>query len=126
MRRAVVSPSEQFGVKAHLFAALTLLPVCGAGFLARDRREAEGWNEGEKRLLLQMAAVCIPLIVLSAYLQYTHVMRVDAQGNWNVGQSTYGDLPMHLAFITGLKNAAFPPDYPFFPGQMSTGLWKKP
>ena len=107
-----------FGVKAHLFAALTLLPVCGAGFLARDRREAEGWNEGEKRLLLQMAAVCIPLIVLSAYLQYTHVMRVDAQGNWNVGQSTYGDLPMHLAFITGLKNAAFPPDYPFFPGQM--------
>ena len=58
----------------------------------------------------------LPLTILSAYLQYTHVMRVGADGSWNVGQSTYGDLPMHLSFITGLKNAAFPAEYPFYPG----------
>ena len=107
-----------FGVKAHLFAACTLVLLCGVGFLVRDRRDAKPWDDNEKRLLKQSLAVCIPLMLLSAYLQYTHVMRVDEWGNWNVGQSTYGDLPMHLAFITGLRNASFPPDYPFFPGQM--------
>jgi len=33
-----------------------------------------------------------------------------------VGQSTYGDLPMHLSFITGLVGKKFPADYPFYPG----------
>ena len=31
-------------------------------------------------------------------------------------QSTYGDLPMHLSFITGLAGKKFPADYPFYPG----------
>ena len=106
-----------FGVKAHVFAACTLPVICFAVYLMRDRRKVSAWNAKEKQLLMQTSAVCIPLTILSAYLQYTHIMRVDAWGNWNVGQSTYGDLPMHLAFITGLKNASFPPDYPFFPGQ---------
>ena len=33
-----------------------------------------------------------------------------------MGQSTYGDLPMHLSFITGLVGKKFPADYPFYPG----------
>ena len=58
----------------------------------------------------------IPLTILGGYLQYTHSMRVDEQGAWNVGQSTYGDLPMHMSFITGLVGKRFPADYPFYPG----------
>ena len=38
-------------------------------------------------------------------------------GSWWVGQSTYGDLAMHMSFVTSLKNAAFPPEYALFPGQ---------
>ncbi len=94
-----------------LGALLTLL--C---WYYRDRREVRGWDEKETRLLVQMLVILLPLTVLSIWLQYTHVMRVDGSGNWNVGQSTYGDLPMHLSFITGLIGKRFPADYPFYPG----------
>ncbi len=105
-----------FGESAHWLAlgagALVTL-VC---YLFRDRRPARGWDEKESTLLRQMLCVALPLTVLGGYLQYTHVMRVDAGGNWNVGQSTYGDLPMHMSFVTGLVGKRFPADYPFFPG----------
>lgn len=105
-----------FTMAAH-GAALVLLAAITAGtYLMRDKRHARAWDAAEKHQLLQLLWVALPLTVLSGYLQYTHVMRVAADGSWHVGQSTYGDLPMHLSFITGLKNAPFPPEYPFYPG----------
>ena len=106
----------KFTAAAHAAAALLGVLLTAVCWLARDRRTVIPWNEEEKKLLLRMLPVILPLTLLSAYLQYTHTMRVDAAGNWNVGQSTYGDLPMHLSFITGLVGKAFPADYPFFPG----------
>ena len=105
-----------FTVTAHAAAAGLLLVLTLVCFLARDRRDPAPWDEKEKEELRKILPVLIPLTLLSAYLQYTHTMRVDAAGNWHVGQSTYGDLPMHLSFITGLAGKSFPADYPFFPG----------
>ena len=105
-----------FTAAAHAAAAGLLLLLTLGCWLVRDRREPAPWDEAEKTQLLKMLPVIIPLTLLSAYLQYTHVMRADAAGNWHVGQSTYGDLPMHLSFITGLVGKSFPADYPFFPG----------
>lgn len=107
----------RFSAAAHGAAVATGALLCGLAYLVRDRRPVKGWDEEETRQFKQILWVCIPLIVLSGYLQYTHVMREDVHGAWNVGQSTYGDLPMHLAFITNGENASFPMDYPFFPGQ---------
>ena len=105
-----------FGAVAHVFGAgIAFVLTAGCWFL-RDRRDAAGWDEKEKALLMQMLAFGIPLTLLGIWLQYTHVMRVDDTGNWNVGQSTYGDLPMHLSFITGLIGKKLPADYPFYPG----------
>ncbi len=105
-----------FTAAAHAAAAGLLLILTLICWLVRDRRDPAPWDEQEKRQLRQILPVLIPLAVLSAYLQYTHVMRADAAGNWHVGQSTYGDLPMHLSFITGLVGKQFPADYPFYPG----------
>ena len=105
-----------FTAAAHAAAAGLLLLLTFGCWLARDRRDPAPWDEAEKKQLLKMLPVILPLTLLSAYLQFTHVMRVDATGNWHVGQSTYGDLPMHLSFITGLVGKQFPADYPFFPG----------
>ena len=105
-----------FTVTAHAAAAGLLLVLTLVCFLARDRRDPAPWDEKEKKELRKILPVLIPLTLLSAYLQYTHTMRVDAAGNWHVGQSTYGDLPMHLSFITGLAGKSFPAEYPFFPG----------
>ena len=105
-----------FDAEAHVAAAgmLTLLTL--ACYLLRDRREAAPWDEDETRLARQMLFVVLPLALLSLGLQITHTMRPDGGGNWHVGQSTYGDLPMHLSFITGIIGRKFPADYPFYPG----------
>lgn len=105
-----------FGVTAHLLALVLLTAVTLGCILLRDKRPAVRWDTEEQSMMIRLLWVVLPLTVLSGYLQYTHVMRVDSYGNWNVGQSTYGDLPMHLSFITGLKNKRFPADYPFYPG----------
>ena len=102
---------------AHGAALALLAGVTGAAYLVRDRRPARGWDSREQTLLRQLALVALPLTVLSGYLQYTHMARIAPDGSWHVGQSTYGDLPMHMSFITGLKNASFPADYPFYPGE---------
>ncbi len=105
-----------FGAAAHVFGAgISILLTVGCWFV-RDRRPTAGWDEKEDALLKQILVFCIPLTVLAGWLQYSHVMRVDTAGNWHVGQSTYGDLPMHLSFITGLIGKRFPADYPFYPG----------
>lgn len=105
-----------FTAAAHAAAAGILLLITAGCWFLRDRRTPAPWNAAEKTTFRQMLWVLVPLTILSAYLQYTHTMRVDAAGNWNVGQSTYGDLPMHLSFITGLTGKSFPADYPFYPG----------
>ena len=106
----------RFDATAHVFGAGVLFVVTLACWFLRDRRTPAGWDEKESELLRQLLILGIPLTLLGAWLQYTHVIRPDAAGNWRVGQSTYGDLPMHLSFITGLVGKKFPADYPFYPG----------
>ena len=105
-----------FTKAAHGVALVPLTLLTAGSFLLRDRRPAKGWDDKETLLLRQSLFVVLPLTVLGGYLQYTHCLRPDEWGGLSVGQSTYGDLPMHLAFITSLPDNPFPPDYPFFPG----------
>ena len=105
-----------FSAAAHVFGAGILLALTAGCWFLRDRRTPATWDEKEDGLLRQLLVIGIPLTLLAAWLQYSHVMRVDAAGNWHVGQSTYGDLPMHLSFVTGLVGKRFPADYPFYPG----------
>ncbi len=52
------------------------------------------------------------------YLLYTHVLLPHEDGSLWVGQSTYGDLAMHLGFVESLyQQGTFPPEYSIFPGQ---------
>ena len=105
-----------FGAAAHVFAAGILFALTVACYFLRDRRPAAEWDGEETRLLRQVLILGLPLTLIGAWLQYTHTLRPDAAGNWHVGQSTYGDLAMHLGFINGLAGKRFPVDYPFFPG----------
>lgn len=59
--------------------------------------------------------VLLPLFVLGAVLYGTHTI-VDRGGALWVGQSTYGDLAMHLGFITSITvQTTFPPMYSICP-----------
>ena len=114
---ALMAFAADFTVRAHLLALLPLALFTLGAYLLRDRTPAKDWDAAETTLLRQMLIVVLPLTLLSAYLQYTHCVRIAEDGSWWGGQSTYGDLAMHMSFVTSLKNAAFPPEYALFPGQ---------
>ena len=115
---ALLAFAFRFSVKAHMLA---LIPLCGlallAHFVLRDQKaRVRPWDKADKRLMILLACVALPLTVLGGYLQFTHVIR-PVNGTLHVGQSTYGDLPLHLGIISSLRNAAFPPDYSILPGE---------
>ena len=105
-----------FTLKAHMLAVGLLLALTAACYPLRERRAAAKAQPQDRRQLAVMAAVGIPLTVLSAYLQYTHILMPAPDGSLWCGQSTYGDLCMHLAFVTSMKDAAFPPAYSLLAG----------
>lgn len=106
-----------FSIKAHLLALIPLAVLTGGCFIfLRDRKPAAVFGKDDKSQLIIMACVVIPLTLLGGYLQYTHCLR-EVNGALHVGQSTYGDLPLHLGIVSSLRNAAFPPDYSILPGE---------
>ena len=61
--------------------------------------------------------LAFPLIALFFYLLYTHILFRHQNGSVWVGQVTYGDLAMHLGFMTSIaEQGIFPPQYSIFPG----------
>ncbi len=61
---------------------------------------------------------CGLLTLFCAYLLHTHVLMPGEDGGLWVGQSTYGDLGMHLGFTESLyRQGFFPPEYSIYPGQ---------
>jgi hypothetical protein len=57
--------------------------------------------------------------VLWCYLLYTHILLPTDGNGLYTGQCTYGDMCMHLGFISSIANqSVFPPDYSIFPGTL--------
>ncbi len=97
-----------FTMTAHLLAALTLFLTMLVAYLTRDRRARVRFGDEDRRMLRAVIAVAVPLTILAGVLEYTHSIRVAADGTYHVGQSTYGDLSLHLAIATSAINASFP------------------
>ncbi|MBO2515700.1 MAG: hypothetical protein CW338_00290 [Clostridiales bacterium] len=107
----------EFSLRAHLYSLLPLLILCCVCLLLKAPGKARAWDEKEKRLLTALLCTALPLTLIGGYLQITHnVMPVD--GTLHVGQSTYGDLNLHLGIITSFRNAKVPVDYSIFPGEL--------
>ena len=110
----------RFSLAAHAWAILPLALLTGGAYLARDKRERARFSQGEKGLLILLLCVALPLSLLGGYLQWTHVLNPQADGSLHVGQSTYGDLPLHLAIAAGMRDGAFPAEYTILPGALLT------
>ena len=116
---ALMAFALKFSMAAH-YAALALLAMITAGaYFVRDKKHAlKKWDKEENTFLIMLVCIALPLTILGGYLQYTHNLRPAADGSFHVGQSTYGDLPLHTAIITSMRNASFPPDYSILPGEL--------
>ena len=100
-----------FSVKAHYAAAAVLMALVGVAYVLRDKRDAAKMTAQDERFLGALLLVVIPLTALSGYLQVTHMVQKMPDGSYWCGQSTYGDLCMHMAFATSMRDMAFPPTY---------------
>lgn len=103
---------------AAQYAALALDAALLAAALIYGRRgRAEALRRfsllGERRALL----TCVPVILLIWVLMLNHVITPASNGALHSGQSTYGDMCMHLGFITSISvQEKFPPDYSIMSG----------
>ena len=105
--------SGAFSLSSQIFAVITA-PVI-AGILLLRFRPAIRFREMTRGIDVLSFAVILPLFIFSVYLLHTHTIR-DVNGAMHVGQSTYGDLAMHLGFITSIsEQKTFPPMYSICP-----------
>lgn len=107
-----------FKFLAHVLAQLIVLPIFIIGFRKREALIEHvtgclGRMKHHRVFLITLAA----FFVLWAYLLHTHTIPLNETGAMLAGQCTYGDMNMHLGFITSLANqGTFPPEYSIFPG----------
>lgn len=106
-----------FTVAAHIAAAVTVFALWGGVFLWRRGRAGRATFDGAQRRDLGTLLIWAgPLFVLIAVLLYSHVLLPGRAGLYG-GQSTWGDLSMHLGMITSITaQGTWPPDYSIFPG----------
>lgn len=105
-----------FTESSHLAAlAASLIAACfllkGFSLPARDDLRA-AWREHRT-----FAPLLIPFMTLCAVLLYNHTLR-ELGGALYTGQSGWGDMPMHLGFISSIAvQGRFPPEYSILPGE---------
>lgn len=107
-----------FGVLSHVLAAIVVLPVFVWGIRKRALLGRHVLNcPGRIRYHAIFMIALTGLFVLWAYLLHTHTIPLGEDGAMYAGQCTYGDMNMHLGFITSIANqGTFPPEYSLFPG----------
>lgn len=112
-----------FTVKAHIFALVIQVLVFilvilktnrEQGFINTYKKPIE-W----KRFLWENPAsiIIFASFVIFAYCLNTHTILLNSDGSLHTGQATYGDMNMHIGFITSIaKQHTFPPEYSIYPG----------
>lgn len=93
-----------------------------AGFLCLKNKEKDltvryGLKNKSEMSYKTFLLLVLPFTLLIGFLFNSHVLSEFESGGYAGGQSTYGDLSMHLAFITSIEEQGiFPPDYPLLSG----------
>jgi len=104
-----------FGTAAHLLAAAAglIAGILGAALLRKKPVEICRCNGREDRPLRWLLP---PFFALWVFLVWSHTLQ-NVHGAMYTGQCTYGDMSMHLGFITSLaEQQTFPPFYSILPG----------
>lgn len=113
-----------FTITSHVFALLTMFLLTTAVYVLGKRhwgplsglRSRLSFRPRELFLKDPALFFLIPLWILTAVILTGHTLPV-VDGTMHSGQSTYGDMNMHLGFITSLaKQQTFPPEYSILPG----------
>ena len=100
---------------AQLLSAVLAVALAGGCLYFAHRKNPRLFRGFQKRDL-GFLWVVVPLFAIGAYLFHTHII-LPTENGLSVGQVTYGDLAMHLGFISSIaEQGIFPPQYSIFPG----------
>lgn len=103
-----------FTLSAQLLAGGTALVLAGAVWLFSQKRPFA--REPLSFARLRPLWGVLPFWLFSLYLLYTHTLRGE-NGALHCGQSTYGDMSLHLGLMTSVaEQEFFPPEYSILPG----------
>lgn len=105
-----------FSIAAHL--ALILIFAAAAAVYIACRRPVMMLLGGEEKVFDKKAVFLgvAPITFIICLLLTNHVMQ-PVEGGIASGQSTYGDLAMHMGFITSIaEQRVFPPEYNLLAG----------
>ena len=93
---------------------MVLLYILRPGFAGIHCEEwASAWKADRSFLVFFL----FPFLALCVYLLLTHTLR-EIDGALYTGQCTFGDMAMHLGFITSIaQQGIFPPEYSILPGE---------
>ncbi len=102
-----------FGTLSHVLGVVLMVLLTALCLL--QKKKAPIAKGSDLKSLLPLLWL-LPIFMIGAYLFSTHILEPKADGYY-VGQTTYGDLAMHLGFISSLaEQGFFPPEYSIFPG----------
>ncbi len=108
-----------FRTVSHLLGAVTGTVLISFMLLLSRRggrrlSETSPYPSGTDRPLLWLI---VPFMALGAFLLFSHTIP-EHNGSLYTGQATYGDMSMHLGFITSLaEQGTFPPFYSILPSE---------
>jgi len=106
-----------FSYLPHLIAALIAAALLVFLLRGHVRFEWEGLTADLKKHRLFLLTLLLPFMALCICLLLTHTLR-RIGGALYTGQCTFGDMAMHLGFITSIaQQGQFPPDYSILPGE---------
>ena len=111
---AFFRPFDALGQGLSLILLIISVALC---FLLRGKEAPARMTAADRADLWLLLFFALPMSLMGAYLQYSHVLR-PVEGALHVGQSTYGDLPLHLAIATSLEGRTLPTDYNILPGAL--------
>ncbi len=116
---ALAAFSLGFGIEAQL-AGVLLAAACGGGCFWFAKRRGRRWDISLKRIFAPFSRQKLLWMVPALWVFFC--LLVWRSFSWEEGrvfssQATYGDMSMHLSFITSLaRQGAFPPEYSLLPG----------
>ena len=120
----------KFSVRAHIVALILFAAICFFYLTGEGKSEEKNktiktgilygrsLKPDVKRIIKEnpVLFVLIPLFVLVVIVLNHHTISM-VDGAMHAGQSTYGDMNMHLGFITSIaRQKFFPPEYSILPG----------
>ena len=111
----------KFTVVAHIaLAVVSAAPYVILKIVRKDKLISIGLKGGEEYISHKIfLCVILPISIITWVLMTNHILAPFDGGGVSSGQCTYGDLQMHLSFVTSIaEQKDFPPVYPLLSGEL--------